>query len=77
MTAQTCRICNDTFPLTPEFFGPEPNCANGYRRACNSCRAEEKRAYYAANAPEIRERARRRRAERAAAFRTAGIYDAA
>lgn len=74
---QQCRGCGSELPLTTSHFGPEPANKNGFRTTCRPCRAGEARVYYVTNAETLREKARKRRQERAAAFRAAGLYDAA
>ena len=51
---RTCRYCNETFPLTKDYFGHNPQ--GGFRWKCRKCIREDVRSYNANNSFRARER---------------------
>lgn len=56
-TQKRCRRCNQTKPLTAEFWQPRKEGKDGFRNTCRSCRSEQhretNRRYYRRNAERL------------------------
>lgn len=69
MTEQTCKDCNERWPLTREFFGQYKNVGSGgvkigFRSSCRKCMAARSARHSTEN-PEQKAERNRRRTERA------------
>lgn len=69
--------CGRYLPRTSDFYARDPMSAQGLRRRCLRCRAEEERERYRRNAVVILERRREERVIRAAYWATTEHWTAA
>lgn len=57
-----CSVCQETKPLTSEFFVPRKNSKTGFCGRCRACDVESKRRWAGRNREKLREQARALRA---------------
>jgi 5-methylcytosine-specific restriction endonuclease McrA len=77
VSRQTCRKCQNVFPLTRKYFGSTPS--GGFRRSCRSCQAAYTKEYDNATLERKRnakERAARRSSTCFSASERAAVYHA-